>query len=112
MDISVEKVVNQELLVQFRQQLEKGAIQNILAKAPDSLKGSLETLLTDRQSEEYHVARVSDLIDLISQAKDYRKKQWLDEDQFNGFRNHALHQLKKYEKEFSFLQEYLKGLLS
>ncbi len=110
MDKSVDKVVDPEFLVQFQQQLELGAIQNILAKAPDPIKESLDTFLNDHQSEEYHIARVSDLIDLISQANDYRKKHWLDEDQFQGFKNHALHQLKQYEKQFSFLEDYLKEL--
>ncbi len=112
MDKSVETVVNQELLVQFQQALEEGAIGNIIAKAPGPLKKSFDRLLNDHQSEEYRIARVSDLIDLIYQAKEYKKKHWLDEDQFQGFKIHALQQLKQYEKQFSFLQEILKGLIA
>lgn len=111
-DKSAEKVVNHEFLVQFKQRIEEGAVQNILAKAPGLIKESLDTILNDHQSEEYHIARVSDLIDLISQASEYRKKRWLDEDQFQGFKNHAISQLKKYDKQFSFLEEYLKALMS
>ena len=111
MDKSVEKVVDHELLTQFQQQLEVGAIRNILAKVPIPLRESLETLLNDHQSEEYHLARVSDLVDLLYQAKEYRKRHWIDEDQFQSFRTHSLQQLKKYEKQFSFLPEYLKGLM-
>lgn len=106
-DKSVEQVVNHEQLVQFQQHLEEGAIRNILLKVPDSIKESFSLILRDHQSEEYHIARVSDLVDLINQARQYKRKHWLDENQFHGFVNHALRHLKQYQKQFHFLEEYL-----
>lgn len=112
MDKSFDNVVyNKEQLAQFQQKVQEGAIQNILGKVPLPLKESFERILNDQQSEEYHIARISDFIDLIHQANEYRKKHWLDKNQFQGFKMHALQQLQQYEKQFSFLEKYLKEVI-
>ncbi len=112
MDKSINNVVNHEDLVQFQQKLQDGAIQNILRKVPLPLKSNLDVILYDHRSEEYHIARVSDLIDLIFQAKEYSKKHWLDENQIQGFKIHALQQLQQYKKQFSFLEKFIQEFTS
>jgi 5'-deoxynucleotidase YfbR-like HD superfamily hydrolase len=77
MDKSISNVVSHEDLAQFQNNLQEGAIQNILGKVPLPLKEDLDAILNDHHSEEYHIARVSDIIDLIFQAKEYSKKHWL-----------------------------------
>ncbi|MFX1284370.1 MAG: YfbR-like 5'-deoxynucleotidase [Promethearchaeota archaeon] len=108
MDKSINNVVNQEQLAQFQQRIQEGAIRNILEKVPLLLKESFEKILNDKNSEEYHLARISDFIDLIHQSKEYRKKHWLDKNQFHEFKMHALQQLQQYKNQFSFLEKYLK----
>jgi 5'-deoxynucleotidase YfbR-like HD superfamily hydrolase len=104
--------ISPETLKKFQQGLEEGAIQHIMSNIPAPMKDSLNPLLRDRESEEYHIARVSDLIDLLHQANEYRIKNWLDENQYQKFRSHGLQQLKQYENQFSFLKKYLLDLLS
>lgn len=111
MDKSIENVVdNKEQLALFQQKVQEGAIKNILGKVPLPLKESFEEILNDKHCEEYHLVRVSDFIDLINQATEYRKKHWLDKNQFQGFKMRALQQLQQYEKQFSFLKKYLNEL--
>ena len=104
--------ISPETLDKFQQGLEEGAIQHIMSNIPLPVKNSLNSILKDRESEEYHIARVSDLIDLLHQANEYHKKNWLDKNQYEKFRSHALKQLKQYENQFSFLEKYLFDLLS
>lgn len=104
--------ISPETLDKFQQELEEGAVQHILSNIPVPVKGSLCPLLRDHGSEEFHIARVSDLIDLLYQAKEYWKKNWMDEKLYKKFRSHALKKLKQYEKRFSFIEEYLLDLIS
>ena len=99
--------ISPETLVHFQQKLEEGAIQHIMSNIPMQMKDSLYPLLKDHESEEYHISRVSDLIDLLHQTNVYWKKKWIDKDQYEKFRSHALQQLKLYENRFFFLKQYL-----
>ncbi|MFX0015141.1 MAG: HD family hydrolase [Promethearchaeota archaeon] len=99
--------VSSATLEDFQRELEEGAIQNILSKVPSSVKAPLSYLLTDQKSEEYHIARVSDLIDFLYQTEEYGKKHWIDEYQFKEFKSNALHQLNQYKGQFSFLEKFL-----
>lgn len=104
--------ISPETLDKFQQGLEEGAIQHIMSNIPVPVKDSFNSLLRDHESEEYHMARVSDLIDLLHQTNEYWKKNWLDKNQFEKFRSHALQQLKQYESQFSFLKKFLLDLAS
>jgi 5'-deoxynucleotidase YfbR-like HD superfamily hydrolase len=106
------RFISPETLDQFQQQLEEGAIQNIISKISMPVKNPLKNLLSDHESEEYQIARVSDLLDLLHQANEYRKKQWLDKKQHEKFRSHALQKLRQYENQFSFLEKYLLDFMS
>jgi 5'-deoxynucleotidase YfbR-like HD superfamily hydrolase len=106
------RFISPETLDEFQQKLEVGAIQHIMLNIPVPVKDSLNPLLRDHESEEYHIARVSDHIDLLHQANEYSKKKWLDKDQYEEFCSYALQQLKKYEDQFSFLKQYLLDFMS
>jgi 5'-deoxynucleotidase YfbR-like HD superfamily hydrolase len=86
------------------QELEEGAIQNLMEKTPQNLRKSFKMILTDHNSEEYHIARIADLFDILNQSRDYEKKKWLDETQSEAFQTHAIHQLKNYEDQFAFIK--------
>ena len=60
---------------------------------------SIDDILQDKESEEYHLVKLVDLIDLLNQANEYGKKHWLDEDNLHEFRTYALSQLKNYKKQ-------------
>jgi len=70
---------------------------------------SIDDILQDNESEEYHLVKVVDLIDLLNQAYEYGKKHWLDEENLNEFRTYALSQLKNYKKRFYFLDNFLES---
>ena len=106
------RFISPETLDQFQQQLEKGAIQNIISKVPMPVKNPLKSHLSDHESEEYQIARVADLLDLLHQAKEYGKKHWIDDNQLEKFQSHALQQLKQYENQFSFLEKYILDFMS
>jgi 5'-deoxynucleotidase YfbR-like HD superfamily hydrolase len=110
MDKSINNIVKHEDLTLFQNKVQDGAIQNILGKVPLPLKDDLDAILNDHRSEEYHIARVSDLIDLIVQTNNYSKKHWLDENQIQSFKINALQQLQQYKKQFSFLEKYIKEI--
>ncbi|UCG02306.1 MAG: HD domain-containing protein [Candidatus Heimdallarchaeota archaeon] len=101
------RFISPETLDEFQNHLEEGAIQNIISKVQIPVKDSLESLLRDHGSEEYHIARVADLFELLHQANEYWKKRWIDMNQYEQFSSHALKQLKPYENQFSFLEKYL-----
>ncbi|MFX0122018.1 MAG: HD family hydrolase [Candidatus Hodarchaeota archaeon] len=106
------RLISPEMLEEFQQKLQEGAIQNILSKVPPPVKDSLKIILSDYESEEYHIARVSDLLDLLHQVNEYGKKQWVDKNQLEKFQSHALQQLKQYENQFSFLEKYILDFMS
>jgi 5'-deoxynucleotidase YfbR-like HD superfamily hydrolase len=106
------RFISPETLDQFQQQLEEGAIRTIISKVHMPVKNPLKILLKDHESEEYHIARVSDLFDLLHQVNVYGKKQWLDKGQLEKFQSHTLQQLKQYEKQFSFLEKYVLDFMS
>ena len=108
-DKSVSNVMKneKEKLSDFLAMLEKGAIEKLVEKLPDSLKSSFLEVLNDKKSEEYHIARIADLVDLLNQARDYRNKNWIDKKQFESFKTHAILNLKNYENQFSFIKNLL-----
>ncbi|UCE12428.1 MAG: HD domain-containing protein [Candidatus Heimdallarchaeota archaeon] len=106
-DKSVRKIVFHEQLEYFQQHLEEGATRSILTKVPAAVQDSFHSVMNDRQSEEYHLVRIADLLDLLIQAREFNKKHWLDENQYQGFKKHALEQLEQYKNQFSFLEEFL-----
>ncbi len=107
-DKSVTNIMKQEKLSDFLAILEKGAIEKLVEELPNSLKSSFLEVLTDKKSEEYHIARIADLVDLLNQAKDYRNKNWIDKKQFESFKTHAILNLKNYENQFTFIKNFLK----
>ena len=106
------RFISPKTLDQFQQQLKEGAIQTIISKVHMPVKNPLKILLKDHESEEYHIARVADLIDLLHQANEYAKKIWIDKNQHEQFHSHALQQLKQYENQFSFLKNYMLDFMS
>ena len=108
-DKSVANIMKQEKekLSELLAMLEKGAIETLVEKLPDSLKSSFLEVLTDKKSEEYHIARIADLVDLLNQARDYRNKNWIDKKQFESFKAHSIQNLKNYENQFSFIKNFL-----
>lgn len=108
-DKSVTNIMKQEKekLSDLLSMLEKGAIEKLVEKLPDSLKNSFLEVFADKNSEEYHIARIADLIDLLNQARDYRNKNWIDKKQFESFKAHAILNLKNYENQFSFIKNFL-----
>lgn len=105
-DKSIKNIIDKEKFNALQKMLEEGAINKILSIFPTS--GLLEEILKDQSSEEYHLARVCDLIDLLIQTREYRSKQWISEDQLKYFETHALNQLEGYQRRFIFLEEFLK----
>ncbi|MFX0185038.1 MAG: HD domain-containing protein [Candidatus Hodarchaeota archaeon] len=105
-DKSIKSIINQEQYNVLQKMLEEGAINKIMSIFPSS--GFLEEILKDHSSDEYHLARVADLIDLLNQTYDYREKNWINEEYLEGFRLHALEQLQKYKNRFLFLEAFLK----
>lgn len=99
--------ISPEALGEFQKKLEEGAIHHIMSNIPEQVKDFLYPLMKDHESEEYHISRASDLIDLLHQTNVYWKKKWIDKDQYEKFRSHALQQLKPYETQFFFLKQYL-----
>ena len=67
------------------------------------MRNSFKKILTDHKSEEYHIARVADLFDILNQSRDYEKKKWLDKSQSEAFQKNAIHKLEKYEDQFAFI---------
>ncbi|MHA2225119.1 MAG: YfbR-like 5'-deoxynucleotidase [Candidatus Hodarchaeales archaeon] len=106
-DKSINRLVSQDTLKNFQHEIETGAIKSIISKIPLSISNSLESILKEQHCEEYQVVKVADLIDLIFQAKEYYKKHWIDEGQFQEFTSQALTHLKHYKDRFSFLKEYI-----
>ena len=106
------RFISPNTLLEFQQKLEEGAIKHIMSKIPRQVGDSLSPLLKDHESEEYHISRVVDLIDLLHQTNVYWKKKWLDKDQYDKFNSHALQQLKQYEKQFHFLKQYLMEIIA
>ena len=106
-DKSVRKLVGREQLEHFQHQLEEGATRRILTKIPAIVEDSFHVVMNDHQSEEYHLVRVADLIDLLIQAREFNEKHWLDENQYHGFKKHTLEQLEQYKTQFSFLEGWL-----
>ncbi|MFW9855353.1 MAG: YfbR-like 5'-deoxynucleotidase [Candidatus Thorarchaeota archaeon] len=104
MDKSVSRILSPEQLERIQQALHEGAVTGILSKLPSSLRGTLEEILLDTESEEYHLARVADLMDLLIQANAYGKKQFLDPGQVSEFRRYAREELEQYESKFGFLK--------
>jgi len=106
------RFISPETLAKFQKKLEEGAIQHIMSNIPIQVKEFLYPLLIDHESDEYHISRVSDLIDLLHQTKVYWGKNWIDKNQYEKFRTHALQRLKIYEKQFFFLKQYLLEFMS
>jgi 5'-deoxynucleotidase YfbR-like HD superfamily hydrolase len=106
-DKSINNVMKHDRLNEFLDVLEKGAIEKLIKKIPDSLKSPFLEVLFDHESEEYHIARIADLVDLLNQARDYRNKTWIDKKQFAAFRGHAIQNLQKYENQFGFIKNVL-----
>lgn len=106
-DKSITNIMEQDKLTDFLDMLEKGAIKKLVEKIPDSLKDSFLEVLTDKESEEYHIARIADSVDLLNQAGDYRNKNWIDKKQFESFKAHAILNLKNYENQFTFIKNLL-----
>lgn len=104
-DKSIENILDEDKFRTFSKLIEEGAINKIISKFPSS--ESLEEILREKESEEYHLAKIADLIDLLYQTYDYGEKQWLNKKQFNRFRSHAINQLQKYRNQFKFLVAFL-----
>ena len=106
-DKSIKNIINKEKFNALQEMLEEGAINKILSIFPTS--GLLEEILKDHSSDEYHLARVADLIDLLNQTYDYGEKNWLNEEQLERFSSSALNQLQEYvtENRFLFLEAFL-----
>ncbi|MFX0170770.1 MAG: YfbR-like 5'-deoxynucleotidase [Candidatus Hodarchaeota archaeon] len=105
-DKSIENITDDKKFRTMSKMLEEGAIHRILTKFPSS--ESLEEILRENDSDEYHLVKIADLIDLLYQTYDYGEKQWLNKKQLNSFRQHALKQLQKYKDQFLFLDTFLK----
>lgn len=105
MDKSVRNLLSNEEFHKFHTSIEKSAISELLSKLPVSI----EDILKDNESEEYHMVKVVDIIDLLNQANEYGKKHWLDEKTLNEFRTYALSLLKDYKKRFYFLEDFLES---
>jgi 5'-deoxynucleotidase YfbR-like HD superfamily hydrolase len=104
-DKSIKNIINKEKFNALQKMLEEGAINKILSIFPTS--GLLEEILKDHSSDEYHLARVADLIDLLNQTYDYGEKNWLNEEQLERFRQRTSTELKKYCDRFLFLEAFL-----
>lgn len=103
-DKSLSSIINKNRLTEFLQEIEEGAIQNLIEKTPLNMRSSFRKILTDHKSEEYHIARVADLFDILNQSRDYEKKNWLDKSQSEAFQKNAIRKLKKYEDQFVFIK--------
>ncbi len=109
-DKSIYNIIDKNKLAELLQELKEGAIQQLVKKTPQNLRDSFEKILTDHKSEEYHIARIADLFDIINQTRDYENKKWLDETQSEAFRAYAIQQLKQYENRFAFIKSFLAEL--
>ena len=107
MDKSISTILSPEQLESVQHKLHEGAITSLLTKFSSSVKGRLEQILRDTESEEFHLARVADLMDLLIQTQDYGRKQFLDPEQYREFQTHARGQLEQYKTRFSFLETLL-----
>ncbi len=106
-DKSVNNIIESNRLNEFLQELEEGALEKLIEKTPNSLRTLFKKILADKDSEEYHIARIADLFDLLIQTRSYKKKQFLDENQFEAFQTNAMHQIKEYENQFFFIRTVL-----
>ncbi|MFX0084426.1 MAG: YfbR-like 5'-deoxynucleotidase [Candidatus Hodarchaeota archaeon] len=106
-DKSINNIIDKNKLSKLLQELEEGAIQQLVKKTPINLRDSFRKILTDHKSEEYHIARIADLFDIINQTRDYEKKKWLDGAQSEAFQVQAIQQLKQYENQFAFIKLFL-----
>ncbi|MFW9778930.1 MAG: YfbR-like 5'-deoxynucleotidase [Candidatus Heimdallarchaeota archaeon] len=104
MDKSVSRILSPKQFESIQLALHEGAVNSLLSKFPSSIRGTLEEILLDTESEEYHLARVADLMDLIIQADAYGKKQFLNHEQVHEFGAYAREELEHYKPKFGFLK--------
>ncbi len=107
-DKSVEEILENEKIKEIRHNLENGAINSILAKFPAKISNFIEEILQDHKSDEYHLVRIADLLDLLLQTNNYSNKSWLNKLETKKFQNHAINLIMQYSKQFKFLIPYLK----
>jgi 5'-deoxynucleotidase YfbR-like HD superfamily hydrolase len=109
MDKSVSTILAPEQFEKIQLELNKAATNSLLSKFSSSIRGIVEQFLLDTESDEYHLARVADLMDLLLQTNDYSKKKFLDQDQRRDFQGHARKQLGQYTTRFRFLKALLES---
>ena len=109
LDKSIYNVVNPEAIDKFIQEIETNSLRRIMSNVSLDIGTSLESLITDQDSEEYQMARICDYIDLLHQAQYYSQKHWINEQDTLSFQNHALNRLKSFFDIFLFLKPYLRS---
>jgi putative hydrolase of HD superfamily len=110
LDKSIYPLIDPKELEDFIIKIESGAIRHIVNRTSPEVGRNFKTILTDKESPEYRLVRISDQIDLILQAKHYETKNWLKREDSDSFQNNALNKLNEYTEEFLFLSEYLEKL--
>lgn len=106
-DKSISMILSPEQFERVHHELTEGAITSLLTKFSSSVRETLQQILRDTESEEFHLARVADLMDLLIQTNAYGKKQFLDQEQCQEFQTHAREKLEQYKAKFGFLKTLL-----
>ncbi|WP_455140544.1 YfbR-like 5'-deoxynucleotidase [Candidatus Hodarchaeum mangrovi] len=105
MDKSLENLVDSSLWGNIVTKINESAIDNLIEDIPKSVQNSIYKLMKDRKSEEYHIAKAADLLDLYFQAVEYFNRNWIVESQYKKFTKKTLSKLKGYEKQFPSIRE-------
>jgi len=104
-DKSLEYLIDNSLWEKFITKIDESAIDNLIEDIPKSVQNSIYKLMKDQDSEEYHIAKAADLVDLYYQADEYFSRNWINESQYMKFIKNSLSKLKGYEKQFPSIKE-------
>ncbi len=112
LDKSIRPLVDSKELEYFLKKLETGAVRQIMNKSSSEVGRRIISIISDKKSPEYRLVRIADQIDLILQAKYYKNKNWLTNEESTSFQSNALKDISLYLEEFLFLSEYIQEMKS